>query len=103
MILIERETEAGGIPRHAQHQGFGLRGLPALSGPDYASRPRWPCEGGARLMSETMVTGWSPDGPLELTGPNGRTTMDPAAVILATGCRERPRSAGWCPARGRTA
>jgi thioredoxin reductase len=40
-----------------------------------------------------MVTGWSPAGPLELTGPGGRETIDPDAVILATGCRERPRSA----------
>jgi thioredoxin reductase len=100
VILIERETEAGGIPRHAQHQGFGLRDLHRpLSGPYYAARLRGLAlrGGGARLMSETMVTGWSPDGPLELTGPNGRTTMDPAAVILATGCRERPRSARLVP------
>jgi thioredoxin reductase len=100
VTLIEREAQAGGIPRHAQHQGFGLRDLHRpLSGPDYAARLRGLAlrRGAARLMSETMVTGWSPDGPLELTGPNGRSTIDPAAVILATGCRERPRSARLVP------
>ena len=44
-----------------------------------------------------MVTGWTPGGPLELTGPAGRTTLEPAAVVLATGCRERPRSARLVP------
>ena len=44
-----------------------------------------------------MVTGWSPDGPLELTGPGGRELLAPDAVILATGCRERPRSARLVP------
>ena len=44
-----------------------------------------------------MVTGWSPDGPLELTSPRGREMLEPAAVVLATGCRERPRSARLVP------
>ena len=34
VLVLEREAEAGGIPRHAQHQGFGLRDLRRpLSGP----------------------------------------------------------------------
>ena len=34
VVVIEREREAGGIPRHAAHQGFGLRDLRRpLSGP----------------------------------------------------------------------
>jgi thioredoxin reductase len=99
VTLIERETEAGGIPRHAQHQGFGLRDLHrVLSGPAYAERLRGlALRAGVELVSETMVTGWTPGGPLELTGPRGRTTLDPKAVILASGCRERPRSARLVP------
>ena len=27
VVVLEREAEPGGIPRHAQHQGFGLRDL----------------------------------------------------------------------------
>jgi thioredoxin reductase len=44
-----------------------------------------------------QVTDWDEDGALELTGPSGRTTMTARAVILATGCRERPRSARLVP------
>jgi thioredoxin reductase len=98
VVVIEREAEPGGIPRHARHQGFGLRDLRRpLSGPAYARRHAELARGaGAELLLETMVTGWS-GGALELTGPGGRSTVQPAAVVLATGCRERPRSARLVP------
>jgi thioredoxin reductase len=99
VLVLEREAAAGGIPRHAKHQGFGLRDLRrVLSGPAYARRcAELAVRAGAELRTETMVTGWSPGGPLELTGPGGRETIEPDAVILAAGCRERPRSARLVP------
>jgi thioredoxin reductase len=99
VVVLEREREAGGIPRHAGHQGFGLRDLRRpLSGPAYARALReLASDAGAELLTETMVTSWSPEGPLELTSPAGRSTLDAAAVILASGCRERPRSARLVP------
>jgi thioredoxin reductase len=99
VLVVEREAAPGGIPRHAKHQGFGLRDLRRpLDGPAYARRyAALAAAAGAELQAETMVTGWSPAGPLELTGPGGRETIDPEAVILATGCRERPRSARLVP------
>ena len=99
VLVLEREAAPGGIPRHAQHQGFGLRDLRRpLSGPRYARRyAELVAAAGAELRTETMVTGWSPGGPLELTGPRGREQLEPAAVVLATGCRERPRSARLVP------
>jgi NADPH-dependent 2,4-dienoyl-CoA reductase/sulfur reductase-like enzyme len=98
VVVIEREREAGGIPRHARHQGFGLRDLRRpLTGPAYARRyADLARSAGAELLLETMVTGWA-EGALELTGPGGRSTLEPAAVVLATGCRERPRSARLVP------
>jgi cation diffusion facilitator CzcD-associated flavoprotein CzcO len=53
VVVIEREAEAGGIPRHAQHQGFGLRDLRrALSGPAYARRYAAAArEAGAELLT----------------------------------------------------
>ncbi len=73
-------------------------------------------EAGVEVLEETMVTGWEQPsgrsggpprsgGPsageatarLELTSPRGRSTLDPAAIVLATGCRERPRSARLVP------
>jgi thioredoxin reductase len=99
VLVVEREADAGGIPRHAQHQGFGIRDLRRpMAGPAYARRyAALAAEAGAEIRTETMVTGWSPDGPLELTGPRGRETIEPDALILATGCRERPRSARLVP------
>jgi thioredoxin reductase len=44
-----------------------------------------------------MVTDWQGKGTLWLTGPAGRRRIRPAAVVLATGCRERPRSARLVP------
>lgn len=99
VTVIEREREAGGIPRHSDHTGFGLRDLRTIvSGPRYAQRYRELAEeNGVDLITETMVTGWEEGGGLRVTGPDGRWELDPTAVILATGCRERPRSARLVP------
>jgi len=99
VLVLEREAQAGGIPRHSRHQGFGARDLHRLmSGPRYARRYLERARlAGARVDQETMVTGWSPDGALEVTGPDGRYSLAPSAVVLATGCRERPRAARLVP------
>jgi thioredoxin reductase len=99
VLVLEREFEPGGIPRHAVHQGFGFRDLHrAMSGPGYARRyAELARSAGARIEAEAMVTGWAADGALEVTSPTGRTTLHPGAVVLATGCRERPRSARLVP------
>jgi thioredoxin reductase len=97
--VLEREAQAGGIPRHCAHQGFGARDLRRLmSGPRYARRYLDAARrAGARVREEAMVTGWSASGELEVTSPEGRETVAPAAVVLATGCRERPRAARLVP------
>ena len=99
VTVIEREREAGGIPRHSAHTGFGLRDLrTVLSGPRYAERYRdLAADAGAELVTETMVTDWEGERLLNLTGPEGREQIEPPAVVLATGCRERPRSARLVP------
>ncbi len=95
VVVVDRESEAGGIPRHCFHQGFGLRDLRrVMSGPRYAaSRAATAERAGAQILLGTQVTGWTPSGGLELTGPAGRRELSASAVLLATGCRERPRSA----------
>ncbi|HEX5955527.1 MAG TPA: FAD-dependent oxidoreductase, partial [Solirubrobacterales bacterium] len=99
VVVLERERDAGGIPRHASHQGFGIRDLHIpMSGPRYARRCATTARAaGAEILTETMVTRWSPNGPMEITGPRGRWSVNPNAVLLATGCRERPRSARFVP------
>ena len=90
---------AGGIPRHARHQGFGLRDLRRpLSGPAYARRyverratPGPSCcpRHGDRLVGGRRARADRPRA--------AATTLQPAASVLATGCRERPRSARLVP------
>ena len=99
VTVIEREREAGGIPRHSDHTGFGARDLRrVMSGPRYARRYRELADAaGVEVLTETMVTDWQGKRSLWVTGPAGRRRIRPAAVVLATGCRERPRSARLVP------
>src|SRR5690349_14001114 len=78
VTVIEREREAGGIPRHSDHTGFGLRDLrKVMTGPDYAERYRELAgEAGVELLTETMVTGWEGQRRLKLTGPGGRRELE---------------------------
>jgi thioredoxin reductase len=99
VTIVDRERAAGGIPRHSHHTGYGLRDLHrVMSGPDYARHyVRRAQAAGVELRTGTMVTGWSADGGLELTGPAGLAAMYASAVLLATGARERPRAARLVP------
>ncbi|MFJ3583192.1 NAD(P)/FAD-dependent oxidoreductase [Streptomyces sp. NPDC090127] len=97
--VLEREREAGGAPRHSAHGGFGLAdfGRP-LDGPGYARRlTRATVAAGAAVRTGVSVTGWA--GPLtwEVTAPTGLERITARAVVLATGARERPRSARLVP------
>lgn len=99
VVVLERESSAGGIPRHSDHLGYGIRDLRAvLSGPAYARRlVAHATAAGAQIRTDTMVTGWAGDRTLEVTSPRGRDLLDARAVVLATGARERPRPARLIP------
>ncbi len=99
VVVLDREEQAGGIPRHCLHQGFGLRDLRRpLSGPGYARRyVELAREAGVEVRTASTVTGWSADGAVEVTTPAGRHALRGDAIVLATGCRERPRSARLVP------
>lgn len=97
--VIEREQAAGGIPRHSHHTGYGLRDLHrAMTGPAYARHhAEAAARAGALIRTGTTVTGWSGPRTLDVTGPGGLERITARAVILATGARERPRSARLVP------
>lgn len=99
VVVLEREARAGGVPRHCDHPGFGLRDLHRVtSGPRYAERlVTLALEAGVELRESAMATGWEADGALAVTSPTGREHLHPAAVLLATGCRERPLPARRIP------
>ncbi len=99
VLVADREEVAGGVPRHCQHTGFGLRDVHRmLTGPAYARRyVAAAARSGAEIRTATTVTGWAGPGELTLTSPHGIETVRAAAVLLATGCRERPRPARLVP------
>ncbi|MEU5170631.1 FAD-dependent oxidoreductase [Streptomyces mutomycini] len=112
--ILEREREAGGIPRHCHHGGFGGRldrsayawasaagsayARKGTSGPIYARRSvAAALDAGAALRTGVTVTGWAGPRTVETTGPAGLERITARAVVLATGARERPRSARLIP------
>lgn len=99
VLVLERETVAGGIPRHSDHPGYGIRDLRRFtSGPKYAAILRRRAdEAGATVLTQAMVTGWAGDTALAVTTPGGRLRVEARAVVLATGARERPRAARMIP------
>jgi len=93
IVILEREAEAGGIPRHCGHTGYGLREFSRLmQGPDYARRLVDEVDG-IDLRTKTTVLDLKPNGELLVTGPEGPQTITGNKVLLAMGARETPRSA----------
>lgn len=94
ILIIERDKVLGGILNQCIHAGFGLQVFgEELTGPEYAQR----CinlikKTGVRYMTDTMVTGLSPDKTIKaLSAAGGLVEIKADAVILAMGCRERTR------------
>lgn len=99
VLVVDREKDAGGIPRHCHHTGFGIRDFyRVMSGPAYASRyVRLAEKSQVNILTETTVTGWCSSTHVKATRPDGLAEIRASAVVLATGCRERPRSARLIP------
>ncbi len=99
VLVVDREVEPGGIPRHCHHTGFGIHDFyRLLTGPDYARRyVDKALATGVTIQTETTITGWHSDLELNSTSTNGITNIKAQAVVLATGCRERPRTARLIP------
>lgn len=99
VTILEREAQAGGIPRHSDHLGYGMRDMKTfISGPSYARKlVSKASAAGAQVLTEAMVTGWHGDRSLDVTSPRGRLQVDARAIVLATGARERPRTARLIP------
>lgn len=96
LLLLERDTAPGGILQQCIHNGFGLHRFgEELTGPEYAARDIQ--EVNARnipILTETMVLSVSPDRIVTaMNRTRGIFTVEAKAVILAMGCRERPRGA----------
>lgn len=103
VVVAERESEAGGIPRFCHHTGFGIRDLHRVYvGPRYARHyvERAKREG-IDVRTKTTITGWEDtvETRLRYSSPQGIGIFDAKAVVLATGVRERPRAARLIPGK----
>ena len=108
LIILERDHELGGILNQCIHNGFGLHTFKEeLTGPEYAQR----YIDQAKELSipyklNTMVLDISMEGREKvvtvMNREDGLVFLHAKAVILAMGCRERPRGAlnipGYRPA-----
>lgn len=96
ILIIERDTALGGILQQCIHNGFGLHRFgEELTGPEYA----WRYEARVRELGipvklGTTVLDITPEKVITATNPeDGIFKIEARAVILAMGCRERPRGA----------
>ncbi len=113
VLVLEREAEAGGVPRHCGHSPYGVREFrrPML-GPAYARRlVAAAVDAGAEIHTATTVTSVVPNADvppepapsapsaeaaggriLTVTSDAGVQQIHARAVLLATGCRETTRA-----------
>lgn len=95
VVVLEREAQAGGIPRHCGHPPFGMREFGrVLRGPAYAARlVARAARAGVEIHTLTTVVEARPGGNLLVAGPGGLLEVTARRVVYATGVRETPRSA----------
>ena len=105
ILILERDKELGGILNQCIHNGFGLHTFQEeLTGPEYAARfIRMVKEQQIEYRLNTMVMDISQDKVITaMSRQEGMYQIRAKAVILAMGCRERPRGAlnipGYRPA-----
>jgi NADPH-dependent 2,4-dienoyl-CoA reductase/sulfur reductase-like enzyme len=94
VLLLEREEELGGILKQCIHNGFGLEQFKTdYTGPEYAERLIEEIDKtDVRCFLNTMVIALSPDRTITAVNPeNGVFKIKSKSVVLAMGCRERPR------------
>ena len=105
VLVLERDSSLGGILNQCIHNGFGLHTFgEELTGPEYAARyEKEVRETGIPCLLNTMVIDINRDKEITYVNQeDGLCTIKAGAVVLAMGCRERPRGAlnipGYRPA-----
>lgn len=105
ILILERDGELGGILNQCIHNGFGLHTFQEeLTGPEYADRfIRQVKEQNIEYKLNTMVMHIEENKKIiAMNRQDGMFELQAEAVILAMGCRERPRGAlnipGYRPA-----
>ena len=99
LLVLDREKEAGGAPRQICHTGFGMRDLHRVfSGPKYASLyVQKAKKAGVNIQTKSSIVNWVDTNSVLMSSPAGLETIHAQAILLATGCRERPSTARLIP------
>ena len=104
VVVLERDDAPGGILQQCIHNGFGLHRFgEELTGPEYAQRDvDLARAAGVKIVCGATVLDVTPsaEGPAAVTAMSsqgGLAVYRARAVVLAMGCRERPRGALMTP------
>jgi len=96
ILIIERDRELGGILNQCIHAGFGLHIFgEELTGPEYAGRfIAQVKEAGIPYVTDSMVLSLDENRSVSFVSPaTGFVRVNAGAVVIACGCRERPKGA----------
>ncbi|WMJ79630.1 FAD-dependent oxidoreductase [Clostridium sp. MB40-C1] len=93
VLILEREGQLGGVLNQCIHAGYGERTFnEKLTGPEYVENFIYKLK---KLKIEykldTTVLNISDTTLTLVNGENGVTEIEAKAIIIATGCREKPR------------
>lgn len=94
IVILERESVLGGILNQCIHNGFGLHTFKEeLTGPEYASRYIQEIEkrGIEYKLDTTVLNVTDKKVVTAVNEKDGLLKYKAKAIILACGCRERPR------------
>lgn len=96
ILVVERDFEYGGILQQCIHNGFGLHTFnEELSGPAYAEKYFNLIKDNAsiKFMFDSTVIKIEENNILTIQSTQGLIKVQADAVVMASGCRERPAGA----------
>ena len=96
ILILERDEYSGGILNQCIHNGFGLHTFKEeLTGPEYAARYYSLVEerGIECMFGTTVLSLGGYEKRIYAVNSSGVLRIKARAIILASGCRERPRGA----------
>jgi thioredoxin reductase len=99
VMLIERDGELGGVPRHCAHSPYGMREFGRVfGGMAYATALRQRAEvAGVDIRPRHSAVRIEPGPTVTIASPEGTLRLSPRAVLNATGIRETSRAAQLVP------
>lgn len=96
VVIIERDSNIGGILQQCIHPGFGLTYFKEeLTGPEYAGRfGEEALSLGVEVLLNSMVLEVLPEenAVICVSSKNGITKVNAKSIVLSMGCRERTRA-----------